>query len=398
MARRPGPCYAAAAPAGGRPRAPGSPPLRTIVYLIDTMACDTQGTQKQLLETIRRLDRGLWEPHLVCLWESPWMRTAELPCPVHVLGHAGFLKPGFPGVLRRLRRLWRELDADLVHVFFDESVFVAWLAAGPFSRRPVMVSSRRDMGLGAANQPWYHRLFPLLLPVANRRFAGILANAEMVRRHAARRERTPAGKFVVIRNGVELPPPPPPRPSSRPGGVRAAIVASLTPVKRHDLLLEAWASMPSPVRAGARLHVIGDGPLREALAKRAGDLGIAGEVVFEGAVTDVAARLAEVDLSVLCSDREGLSNAILEAMAAGLPVVATDVGGNAELVGPDTGVLVPAGDAPGLSAALATLLGDGDRRQRLGARARERVAAEFAWDSAMAALTGWYGDLLRDAR
>ncbi len=397
MARRRLHCYAGAAPAGGRPQAPGMPLLRTVAFLIDTMACDTQGTQKQLLETIRRLDRSRWEPHLVCLWESPWMRTAALPCPVHVLGHAGFLKPGFPAVLARLRRLWRELDADLVHVFFDEAVFVAWLAAGPFTRRPVLVSSRRDMGLGAANQPWYHRLFPLVLPLANRRFAGIVANAEMVRRHAARRERTPEGRFTVLRNGVELPPLPPPRPATRPGGTRVAVVASLTPVKRHDLLLEAWAALPPALRSQARLHVLGDGPLREPLGHRAQALGIAGEVVFEGAVADVPARLAEMDLAVLCSDREGLSNAVLEAMAAGLPVVATDVGGNPELVGVDTGLLVPAGDRAGLSAALAALLGDAEMRRRLGGRARERVSAELAWDGAMAALTGWYEKLLAAA-
>lgn len=370
------------------------PPLRTVVFLIDTMACDTQGTQKQLLECIRRLDRDRWSPHLVCLWESPWMRTATLPCPVHVLGHAGFVKPGFPAVLRRLRRLWRELDADLVHVFFDEAIFVAWLAAGPFSRRPVLVSSRRDMGLGAGNQPWYHRLFPLVLPLANRRFAGILANSQMVLRHAARRERTPASRFRVVRNGVDLPPAPAPRPAAGPGGARVAIVASLTPVKRHDLLLEAWAQLPPALREQARLHVLGDGPLREPLAAQAATLGIAGEVIFEGAVTDVPARLAGMDIAVLCSDREGLSNAILEAMAAALPVVATEVGGNPELVRPDTGALVPAGDAAALSAALARLLGDGGLRRRLGARARERVAAEFAWDGAMAALTGWYDELL----
>ena len=373
------------------------PPLRTIAFLIDTMACDTQGTQKQLLETIRRLDRSRWAPHLVCLWESPWMRTADLPCPVHVLGHAGFLKPSFPAVLGRLRRLWRELEVDLVHVFFDESIFVAWLAAGPFTRRPVLVSSRRDMGLGAANQPWYHRLFPLVLPLANRRFAGILANAEMVRLHAARRERTPAARFIVIRNGVDLPPPPPPRPEARPGGARVAIVASLTPVKRHDLLLEAWAALPASLRSQARLHVIGDGPLKPVLAEQARALGIADGVVFEGAVDDVPSRLAGMDVAVLCSDREGLSNAILEAMSAALPVVATDVGGNPELVAADTGMLVPAGDAAALSAALAALLGDAERRRRLGGRARERVAAEFAWDGAMAALTGWYDGLLAAA-
>lgn len=380
---------------GCRPQ-PGDGRLRTVIYLIDTMACDTQGTQKQLLETIRRLDRGRWNPHLVCLWESPWMRTATLPCPVHVLGHRGFLKPGFPGVLGRLRRLYRDLGPDVVHVLFDEAIFVSWLAAGPFGRRPVLVSSRRDMGLGSGNQPWYHRFFPLLLPVANRRFAGILANSELVRHYAAGRERTSPTRFTVIRNGVDLPPPPPERPALRPDGVRVAIVASLTPVKRHDLLLDAWSLIPPrDDRAGASLHILGDGPLRQALEERVARLGLARTVVFEGEVRDVAGRLADMDVAVLCSDREGLSNAILEAMAAALPVVATDVGGNPELVSERTGILVPPGDAQALASALAGLVADGPRRRELGRQARIRAESEFSWDRALASLESWYEGLLR---
>ncbi len=391
-------CYAARSPAPGS-ALPAGRRVRTIIYLIDTMACDTQGTQKQLLETIRRLDRAAWSPHLVCLWESPWMRTAKLPCPVHVLGHTGFLKPGFPGVVRNLRRLYRDLGADLVHILFDEAIFVGWLAAGPVGRRPVLVSSRRDMGLGAANQPWYHRLFPMLLPVANLRFAGILANAAMIRTWAARRERTPLARYKVIRNGVDLPPPPPPRAEEPAGGVSVAIVASLTPVKRHDLLLQAWSLLPAAVRAAQpRLFVLGDGPLAGGLAAQAASLGIEDSVSFEGAVTDVARRLERMDLAVLCSDREGLSNAILEAMASGLPVVATEVGGNRELVDEKSGLLVPAGDAVALSAALATLICDGARRRRLGDNARARVAGEFAWEKAISDLTAWYEQLIVAAR
>lgn len=377
--------------------------MRTIIYLIDTMACDTQGTQKQLLETIRRLDRSRWVPHLVCLWESPWMRNADLPCPVHVLGHTGFLKPELPRVLWRLRRLFRDLDVDLVHILFDEAIFVGWLAAGPASRLPVLVSSRRDMGLGAANQPWYHRLFPYVLPLVNRRFAGILANAEMVRQYASERERTPPAKFEVIRNGVDLP-------ETRAGmvrdgvstdpagGVNVAIVASLTAVKRHDLLLQAWAQLPRPVLAlRPRLHVFGDGPLQGALEAQARALNIDSQITFAGAVADVSDRLERMDLAVLCSDREGLSNAILEAMACGLPVVATDVGGNRELVDAGCGLLVPSGDPAALSRALAALMRDANRRRRLGAGARARVAAEFSWDQAMARLTFWYDQLLAGA-
>ncbi len=370
--------------------------MKTIAYLIDTMTCDTAGTQKQLLEIIRRLDRARYSPHLICLWESPWMRTASLPCPVHVLGHAGFLKPSFPGVVRRLGGLVDELGIDLMQTFFDEAIIVGWLGARAARRRPVLVSSRRDMGLGANNQPWYHRLFPLVLPLVNRDFAAIVANSDMVRRYAARREHTPAAKFVVLPNGVEAPPlQPAPRMWQADGTVGVGIVASLTPVKRHDLLLRAWAILEQgPVAGQARLFLLGDGPQRGALEALAAELGIADRLAFVGAVDDVAAWLQRLDVGVLCSDREGLSNAILEYMACGLPVVATAVGGNAELVNAGNGLLVVPGDARALAGALQQLAADEGLRRRLGAASRERIDDGFTWSRSMGRLTALYDELL----
>lgn len=371
-----------------------------VVYLIDTMACDTAGTQRQLLETIRRLDRARYRPLLVCLWESPWMRTADLPCETISLGHRGFLKPGFPGVVRRLGRLFDERGIDLVQVFFDEAIFVGWLGARAARRRPVLVSSRRDMGLGAANQPWYHRLFPLALPLVNRDYAAIIANSEMVRRYAAARERTPPGKYRVVRNGVAFAPAAAGRDSAPAGAGEAAVacVASLTPVKRHDVLLRAWAAVAAAEGAPRRLVLFGEGPERARLEALAASLGVAGSVTFAGAVTDVADRLPAMQLGVLCSDREGLSNAILEYMASGLPVVATDVGGNPELVDAANGVLVPAGDPGALAAALSRLLADEAGRRRLGAASLARIRDHYAWDGAMGALMACYDDLLAPRR
>jgi glycosyltransferase involved in cell wall biosynthesis len=368
-----------------------------VAYLIDTMACDTAGTQKQLLETIRRLDRTRYNPLLVCLWESPWMRTADLPCETVSLGHRGFLKPGFPGVVRRLACLYDERGIDLVQVFFDEAIFVGWMGALQARRRPVLVSSRRDMGLGAANQPWYHRLFPLALPLVNRDFAAILANSEMVKLHAARRERTATSRYRVVRNGVAFPPPAVSGQTApvAAGGVGVACVASLTPVKRHDVLLRAWARLPRTGDSGApHLYLLGDGPERARLEALAAELGLDGTVTFAGAVTDVVAWLRSVDVGVLCSDREGLSNAILEYMACGLPVVATAVGGNPELVDAGNGVLVPPGDDAALGVALAHLVADEGERRRLGGASLGRIRDNYAWDRAMSSLMDCYDDLL----
>lgn len=371
--------------------------VTVVAYLIDTMACDTAGTQKQLLETIRRLDRRRYEPHLVCLWESPWMRGAALPCPVHVLGYRGFIKSSFPGVVRRLARHLDEIDARLVHVFFDESIFVGWLSVRRMQRPARLLSSRRDMGLGLTNQPWYHRLFPFLLAMINRDFAAIVTNSEAVRRYAARREHTSFSKFVVLRNGVDLPDAAAAAGSSigAAGELRVGIVASLTPVKRHDVLLRAWAlcahvGMP----AGARLILIGDGPERARLEGLAHELGLDGSVLFAGGVSEVQPWLRSLAVGVLCSDREGLSNAILEYMAWGLPVVATKVGGNPELVSVENGLLVPPDSPEALAAALQQLFEDPALRERMGRAAAQKVRSLYSWEASMAALMACYDDVL----
>jgi glycosyltransferase involved in cell wall biosynthesis len=376
--------------------------MRRIVYLIDTLTCDTQGTQKQLLETIRRLDRTEWEPHLICLWKSPWMESAVLPCPAEVLGYRGFMKASFPGVVRRLGRLLDELEASVVHAFFDESIIVAWFGYHLSRCRPALVSSRRDMGLGANNQPWYHRLFPVLLPFVNRSYAGIVTNSENVKRYAARREHTPESKFKVIYNGIDIP------------GIAAAqfrssrisgtgphigIVASLTPVKRHDVLLEAWALLhQSGLPAGSELHILGEGPQRQVLEEQVARHGLQSTVLFHGAVTDISDWLYGLDVGVLCSDREGLSNAILEYMAHGLPVIATAVGGNTELVDCDCGILVPPRNPEALAQALAILLNDEGIRRKLGERSRKTIAESFSWERAMGELAGYYSILIAPLR
>lgn len=370
--------------------------MKNVAYIIDTMSCDTAGTQKQLLETIRRLDRARYVPHLICLWESPWMRAGTIPCPVHVLGYCGFLKRTFPATVRDLGRLLDTLDIHILHAYFDEAIFVGWFGARSARRRPVLLSSRRDMGLGVANQPWYHRMFPHALSIVNRDFAAIIANSEQIKLYAAKRERTPLSKYVVLPNGVELP-----APVKRPSGVvsdvvRIGIVASLTPVKRHDVLLESFARLSQEVTPDrVELVVIGDGPERHRLEAQAAALGIASRVQFVGAVTDVGHRLDALDIGVLSSDREGMSNAILEYMAHGLPVVATAVGGTPELIGPENGLLVPPGDPAAMADAIKALVVDPERRRAMGDAAAMRVRTTYSWDRSMADLLACYDNVAR---
>lgn len=162
-------------------------------------------------------------------------------------------------------------------------------------------------------------------------------------------------------------------------------IARLDPVKHLEALIEAAAQTRVGDGASILVVVVGDGPERGALERRAAELGVGDHVRFLGRRDDARRWLAGMDVYVNSSVSEGISLTILEAMAAGLPVIATRVGGTPEVVDETSGVLVPARDVPALAGALATLATDAPRRRALGVAARQRVESAFTLDRMVAA-------------
>jgi glycosyltransferase involved in cell wall biosynthesis len=140
--------------------------------------------------------------------------------------------------------------------------------------------------------------------------------------------------------------------------------------------------------------IIGDGPERGNLQKLVEKLDLQNFIHFTGLVRNVEDYVWNLDAGVLCSDREGLSNAILEYMACGLPVVATSVGGNVELVNEANGICVPPGDCKALAEAMFRLIGDADLRIRLGESSLDKIQASFSWEKSMRELESYYSSLL----
>jgi glycosyltransferase involved in cell wall biosynthesis len=155
------------------------------------------------------------------------------------------------------------------------------------------------------------------------------------------------------------------------------VVARLSPEKDIATLLGAVA-LAAREHPPLRLEIAGDGPLRAELEAEASALGIADRVTFLGEVGDVPALLWRASLLALSSRTEGIALTLLEAMARGLPVVATAVGGNPEVVEDGrTGLLVPPGDSQALARAIVELIGDPERALRMGRDGRLRVERAF---------------------
>jgi glycosyltransferase involved in cell wall biosynthesis len=210
---------------------------------------------------------------------------------------------------------------------------------------------------------------------------------------AREQEGVPARRIHVIHNGIDLS-----QVASRDGhvsGWRAVHVARLSEVKDQITLLKA-ARLVLDANPAFHLDIVGDGSMRAELEQLIVELGLAEAVTLHGFHDDVTAFLRQADVFVLSSVSEGIAITLLEAMAAALPVVATDVGGNREVVTMDqTGLLVPPANPIALAKGMIDVLSNPELGARFGAAGRERVARSFSLDSMLQGYERLYLDLLR---
>lgn len=339
------------------------------------------------------LRRSGWDLRVVTL-VSGGPLVAELSAdgvPVVELGVRG---PQDAGVLLRLARLWQAAPPDLVHTHLYHAGLVGRLVARQVGIRRVVVHQHgAELGRG--------RLRTLL----DRAAAGLVDNYVTSCRAVAQilneRERVPATRITIIYNGLEAAvlarpageqhPPGWPLP---PGALALGCVGRLAVEKGQDVLLEALVRLNN---TGKELHtvLIGTGAQAAVLAARAAHADLAGRVHFTGERRDIPAWLACFDLFVLPSRWEGISLALLEAMAAGLPVIATAVGGTPEVVEDGvTGLLVLPNDPRSLARAIQRLVEQPALRLSLGQAGRERVASHFNLEGSLRQLDKLYRSLL----
>jgi L-malate glycosyltransferase len=307
-------------------------------------------------------------------------------------------KSGFrPDLGRQIARLATQYNTDLFHCH-HYSPFVYGQLAALLRRRCRVVFTEH----GHASDAGPSLKQRIVNPMLGRLPAAIFAVSADLRLQMIA-EGLPAQRVAVIRNGIEPGSRPPlaARLAARsslglaPDALVVVTAGRLDPVKDLPALIDALAIVRRG-QSAARLVIIGDGPERARLEQQAATLGLTSAVSFAGYRGDVRQLLAAADVYANSSIHEGISLTILEAMAAGLPVVATRVGGTPEVVlDPETGVLVPVRSPAALAAALDNLLHTPGRRRAMGDAARVRVINHFSIDTMVTRYLEAYHSSLR---
>jgi glycosyltransferase involved in cell wall biosynthesis len=343
------------------------------------------GVPRHVVDLVDGIDPERWTVDVVCPKESVLWRALAGRGGVHLHGMSAARGPSSSDVasLARLTRLARR--ADVIHVHSAKAGFVGRLAAALAGKSRRCLFTPHAWSFWAAEGA--RRAVYLRLERGAARWCRVIVAVSQAERDAGLRAGVGRpGQYRVVANGIDVQRFRVPR-NPVPG--RILVLGRLTRQKRPDLAVRAFARLDLP---GAELHLANDGPDRERVEALARTLGVADRVRFLGYQQDVPALLARASCLLLTSEYEAASLSLLEAMAAGVPVVATRVGGVEEALD-GAGVVVPPGDEAAIAAALARVLGDAAEAARLAEAARERVGRLFTRERMVAETVALYDEI-----
>lgn len=361
-----------------------SGPRPPVLLLGDTL--NLGGTEGQFAEVACGLDRSRWDLHVACVRaEGPLRARLEgVGLQPWSLGPSSFKSPELAVAIVRLAAYLRRHAVRLVHCFDFYSNIVG-VPAARLARTPAVIASQRDMGdLRSRGQQSIHST---ALGLATH----ILVNSEAIAVGLARTRVARQKRLGVVPNGVDLTRFEPAAAPPNSGEVTTvATVANLRPEKGVVQIVEA-AAIVTQRAPRTRFVIWGDGPLRTDLEARIRTLGLTGSVEMRGVTREPAQALKECQIFVLASLSEACSNVVLEAMATGLPVVGTRVGGTPGLVDDcRTGLLVAPGNAPALAEAILRLIEAPAIATEMGGQGRARALAEFGMDRMLERIDSFY--------
>lgn len=356
------------------------------------------GSERQLVEIAKALNPAKFAVHVGC-FRPDGFRRSELVrqgIPVLHLPVTSFRSASAIRGALQLRDYLRLHKIQLVHSFdTPTNCFGAPLAR--LFGTPVVLSSQR------ASRFLYTRHERFLLRVADLLVDAVVVNCEAMRRHMLNDLGASPDHLRICYNGLDtaqFQPLPKQRPPVLAGAsLVIGVVCALRPEKGLPTLLEAFAKVvsgaPSLQRSGLRLAIVGSGPMLATLQEMSNRFGLQDRCHFEPSTADVALWLRAIDIFVLPSLSEALSNSLMEAMACGCAVVASQVGGNPELVSDGTtGLLFEAGNSSELADRLERLILEADLRIRFGIAASASVRERFSLDASVGRMEEIYEELL----
>lgn len=371
---------------------------KRIAIVIDHFGSTLAGTENQLVKLIRGLGPR-FDIDLIIFRDNDWVRTtAQLPCRVNVFQIDNFSRLYTYRNLWRFVRHLRATRPHVVHTFFPVANIIGVLGARLAGVRAI-VASRRDYG------EWMSTRYFYATRVANRFLRGIVANAYEVKRLTERVEKFPGARIEVIYNGIVAEAF---HDKSRAGELKRALgippthkvvglVANFRPMKRHETFVRA-AERIVRTRDDISFLILGKnavpGNPKQKVEQFVAALGLAQRVHFAHAIDNVPEYLAMLDVGVNCSEGEGLSNAIMEYMAARIPCVVSASGGNPDLITDDVhGYTFPLEDHDALAQKILRVLDDEPVRLRLTANAYAKVRNEMSIEAMLEHFARYYAAL-----
>ena len=362
-----------------------------IIYLITELSIG--GAQNALTRLLSGLDRASYEPYVACLYNGDGVAAEsirQLGIPVTDLGMK--FKRNL-GAFFRIYRLLRKVKPDILHTLMFHANIPGRII-GRLTGVPIIISSERTMEMESRFRLWLNQLTAHL---ADR----ITCVSQKVADFAIREIKIPQEKIIIIPNGISMDQYSHIRSLSEerislglPEGLLIGTVSRAHPIKGLAILLDAFAMLLID-RPQVHLVLVGSGPQLHELQQQANKLGLEGHVIFLGERRDIPSILAAIDIFVLPSLFEGMPNAVLEAMASGLPVVATSVGGTPEVIMDGvTGLLVPPGNPTALTNAMVRLLEDPGLRSEMGQAAYMRVKQYYTQEQMVQKTELLYQDLM----
>lgn len=334
----------------------------TVLHVVEHLGIG--GGEKSVCKLAEGLDRTGYNPLVVTF------KGGELTGRLNQAGVTTLKAINRPKVFRvfSLMDLIKKHRVDVVHTHMTSAGYYGRVAA-ILTGRPVLHTFRT---LNFMEKPTKRGLMEKVLGPMTDQLIGV---SSAVCDHIETVMKWPGGSIKEVPNSIKLKPAGKPRKRFN-DPVRLISVGRLEPVKGYDVLLKAVAALK---HAGHRvaLSLVGDGGMMGELKRLSQELALTNEVEFRGYRSDVPSELAAADVFVVTSHREGMSNALLEAMAAELPVIATRVGGNVEVVG-EAGWLITPDDSDAVVKAVEQVLADPDQALEMGRRGRQRVADMFS--------------------